>query len=244
MKIIKLNAIDSTNSFLKEMAQSSSLENFTVLVAKEQTKGRGQMGTRWLSEANKNLLCSVFVQFDSFLAVHQVLVNYAVSIAILNVLNTYKIPKVAIKWPNDILSSNKKICGLLVENVIQKKEIKYSVIGIGLNVNQINFPVNFNATSILKETDIEVNLDEFLIQLITELKIQISYITNASTNVLKKNYLKHLYKKNTPTMFKNSKGVLFMGKIIGVSLAGKLQIELDDDSIEEFGIKEVSFAKV
>jgi BirA family biotin operon repressor/biotin-[acetyl-CoA-carboxylase] ligase len=242
MRIIKLIAIDSTNSFLKEMAQSSSLENYTVIVAKEQTKGRGQMGTSWLSEANKNLLCSVFVRFDSFLIKNQVLVNYAVSIAIVNVLNKYKLPKLAIKWPNDILSSNKKMCGLLIENVMQKDEIKSSIIGIGLNVNQVNFPVNFNATSILKETKKETNIDEFLNELLAELKIQISYIIDASKNNLKENYLKYLYKKNTPTMFKNSKGVLFMGKIIDVSSEGKLQIELEDDSIKEFGIKEVFFA--
>ena len=242
MKIIKLNAIDSTNSFLKEMAQTSTLENFTVVVANAQTKGRGQMGTSWLSEANKNLLCSVFVRFDSFPISHQVLVNYAVSIAIVNVLKSYQLQKVMIKWPNDILSSNKKICGVLVENVMQKDEIKSSIIGIGLNVNQINFPTNFNATSILKETKVETSIDTFLKELIDELKIQISYITDASTNVLKKNYLKLLHKKNTPTMFKNSEGTLFMGKIIGVSPVGKLQIELDDDSIKEFGIKEVSFA--
>lgn len=242
MRLIKLNAIDSTNSFLKEMAQYSSLENYTVIVAKEQTKGRGQMGTSWLSEANKNLLCSVFVRFDSFLIKNQVLVNYAVSIAIVNVLNKYKLPKLAIKWPNDILSSNKKMCGLLIENVMQKDEIKSSIIGIGLNVNQVNFPVNFNATSILKETKKETNIDEFLNELLAELKIQISYIIDASKNNLKENYLKYLYKKNTPTMFKNSKGVLFMGKIIDVSSEGKLQIELEDDSIKEFGIKEVFFA--
>ena len=242
MRIIKLNAIDSTNSFLKEMAQTSTLENFTVVVANAQTKGRGQMGTSWLSEANKNLLCSVFVRFDSFPISHQVLVNYAVSIAIVNVLKSYQLQKVMIKWPNDILSSNKKICGVLVENVMQKDEIKSSIIGIGLNVNQINFPTNFNATSILKETNVATNIDAFLKELIDELKIQISYITDASTNVLKKNYLKLLHKKNTPTMFKNSEGTLFMGKIIGVSPVGKLQIELDDDSIKEFGIKEVSFA--
>jgi BirA family biotin operon repressor/biotin-[acetyl-CoA-carboxylase] ligase len=241
MRIIKLNAIDSTNSFLKEMAQSSLLENFTVIVAKKQIKGRGQMGTSWLSEANKNLLCSVFVRFDSFPITHKVLVNYAVSIALVNVLHSYKMPKIAIKWPNDILSSNKKICGILVENVMQKDEIKSSIIGIGLNVNQLNFPTNFNATSMLKEIEAEVDLDEFLNLLITELKIQISYITNSSTNVLKKNYLKYLYKKNTPAMFKNSKGVLFMGKILDVSSEGKLQIELENDSVKEFGIKEVSF---
>jgi len=242
MKIIKLNAIDSTNSFLKEMAHSSVLDNFTVLVTKDQTKGRGQMGTSWISEANKNLLCSVFVRFDSFPISHQVLVNYAVSNALVNVLNAYKLPNVMIKWPNDILSSNKKICGILVENVMQREEIKSSIIGIGLNVNQLNFPTNFNATSILKELDIEVDLDELLVNLINELKIQISYITNSSTNVLKKNYLRFLHKLNTPTMFKNNKGVLFMGKIVGVSPQGKLQVELDDESIKEFEIKEISYA--
>ncbi len=242
MRIIKLNAIDSTNSFLKEMAHSSALESFTIIVAKKQTKGRGQMGTSWLSEADKNLLCSVFVRFDSFPTSHKVLVNYAVSIAMVNVLNSYKIPKVTIKWPNDILSSNKKICGVLVENVMQKDEIKSSIIGVGLNVNQIHFPANFNATSMLKELQTEVNIDALLNKLISELKIQISYITDSSTNVLKKNYLKDLYKKNTPAMFKNSEGVLFMGKIMGVSPEGKLQIELENDSIKEFGIKEISFA--
>jgi len=242
MRIIKLNAIDSTNSFLKEMAHSSTLENFTVIVAKEQTKGRGQMGTSWLSEANKNLLCSVFVRFDSFPVSHQVLVNYAVSIAIVNVLKAYGLPDVLIKWPNDILSSKKKICGILVENVMQKEEIKSSIIGIGLNVNQINFPTNFKATSILKEISEELDINEVIIKLINELKIQISYITNSSTNILKKNYLSFLHKINTPTMFKNNKGVLFMGKIVGVSPQGKLQIELDDETIQEFEIKEVSYA--
>ena len=242
MKIIKLNAIDSTNSFLKEMAHSSVLDNFTVLTTKEQTKGRGQMGTSWLSEVDKNLLCSVFVRFNSFPITHQVLVNYAVSNAIVNVLKAYNLPDVLIKWPNDILSSNKKICGILVENVMQKEEIKSSIIGIGLNVNQVNFPTNFNATSILKEINREVNVNELLVKLIDELKVQVSYITNSATNVLKKNYLNFLHKMNTPTMFKNNKGGLFMGKIVGVSPQGKLQIELDDESIQEFEIKEVSYA--
>ena len=66
MKIIKLDAIDSTNSFLKELAHNTSLENYTIVTAKEQIKGRGQMGTHWVSEPNKNLLCSVYVSFEGF----------------------------------------------------------------------------------------------------------------------------------------------------------------------------------
>lgn len=243
MKIIKLNAIDSTNTFLKELAHDSELENYTVVVADAQLKGRGQMGTTWLSDPGKNLLCSVFVTFSGFPVIHQVLVNYAVSLAIINTLKIYKLPNLAIKWPNDILSSNKKLCGVLVENVMQKDEIKSSIIGIGLNVNQEMFSKELSsATSIKNEIGKDVNIDILLQHLINELKQTVSYITDSSTNVLKKNYLKWLYKKNIPTMFKNSKNVLFMGKIVGVSAQGKLQVELEDETINEFAIKEVSFA--
>ncbi len=243
MKIIKLNAIDSTNSFLKEMAHNSTLENYTIVTTGTQTNGRGQMGTQWVSEPSKNLLCSVYVTFNGLPVSNQVLINYAVSLAIINTLEKYNVPKLAVKWPNDILSFNYKLCGTLVENVIQNNEVKSSVIGIGLNVNQIDFEKGFNATSIKKEIGREINLDKLLEDLISELKISIGYITNSATNILKENYLKWLYKKNTPTMFKDCEGVLFMGKIIGVSSIGKLQIQLEDDAISEFGIKEVSFAK-
>jgi BirA family biotin operon repressor/biotin-[acetyl-CoA-carboxylase] ligase len=240
---IKLNAIDSTNSFLKELAHNSSLKDYTVVTANSQTKGKGQMGSTWVSEPNKNLLCSVFVRFDGLNAGNQVLINYAVSLAIANTLEKYNVLKLAIKWPNDILSSSQKICGILVENVMQSTEIKSTIIGIGLNVNQEVFSNQLtNVTSMKNVTKKNIDLDALLEVLIAELKTSISYITNSETTVLKKNYLKLLYKKNIPTMFKNSEDVLFMGKILGVSLQGKLQIELDDESVQEFGIKEVSFA--
>ncbi|NVK53404.1 MAG: biotin--[acetyl-CoA-carboxylase] ligase [Flavobacteriaceae bacterium] len=243
MKIIKLDAINSTNSFLKELSQNTSINTFTVVQANYQTSGRGQMGSQWVSEPNKNLLCSVFVRFNGLPVSHQVLINYAVSLAIFTTLQRYKLPEVAIKWPNDILSSHKKVCGILVENVIHKDKISSSIIGIGLNVNQLLFPKGLNAvTSMQKVLGKEINIDVLLQDLLSDLKKTIAYITDASTNVLKKNYLQYLYKKNIPTMFKNSSDVLFMGKIVGVSTQGKLQIALEDDTINEFAIKEVSFA--
>ena len=243
MKIIKLDAIDSTNSFLKELAHSNSLENYTIVTAREQKKGRGQMGTNWVSEPGKNLLCSVYVTFEGFPITHQVLINYAVSLAVVKTLERFNVSKLAIKWPNDILSSNQKLCGVLVENVIQNKEIKSAIIGVGLNINQEVFSDNIlNATSVLNATGAKTTVEEVLEILIIELKQYLSFITNSNTNILKKNYLDKLYKKNIPTMFKNSQNVLFMGKIVGVSPLGKLQIELEDESIKEFEIKEVSFA--
>ena len=242
MKIIKLNAIDSTNSFLKEMAQKMPLKNYTVVRASAQNKGKGQRGNQWVSEPNKNLLCSVYIAFDGFLVQDQVFLNYAISVAVLNVLRQYNLPKLQVKWPNDILSSNHKICGLLVENVIQKKTIASTVIGIGLNVNQEKFPKHLpNATSIKMKINKEVVIDDLLQEIIVALKTTISVLNSSKKEELKEMYLKTLYKKNIPSMFKDNNGVLFMGIIKGVSSEGKLQIQLEDDTLKEFGIQEVSF---
>ncbi len=243
MKIIKLDAIDSTNTFLKELAHNTRLENFTVVTAKSQKKGRGQMGATWVSKPGKNLICSVYVAFDAFLVKDKVLINYAVSLAIIDVLDSLKIPRLAIKWPNDILSSGAKICGILIENVMRGKEIESAIIGIGLNVNQIAFPEHLSkVTSIRKEMASTFDLDAVLVKLVTALKSRMLLTSSKDAPSLKVLYLNWLYKKNTPSMFKDSSGVLFMGKIINVTSQGKLQIELEDASIQEFGIKEVSFA--
>lgn len=243
MKIIKLDAIDSTNTFLKELAQNTDLENYTVVTAKSQKKGRGQMGTAWISEPGKNLLCSVYVAFDGLLVKDKVLLNFAVSLAIVDVLEVMSLTRLAIKWPNDILSSNAKLCGVLVESVMRGKEIESAIIGIGLNVNQEVFPKHLQkVTSMYNEMGQFFDLDKVLEELMIALKSRIGSITTQSKSSLKICYLEKLYKKNIPTMFKNSSDVLFMGKLVNVTSQGKLQIELEDDSIQEFGIKEVSFA--
>ena len=243
MNRIKLDAIDSTNSFLKEMAQNTSLENYTVVTANQQKNGKGQMGTSWVSEPGKNLLFSVFVAFDDMSVKHQLSINYAVSIAVINTLKRYNLPQLSIKWPNDILSRNKKLCGILVENVMQNNQIKHAVIGIGVNVNQTVFPDFLpDATSMKSILKTPIDLDKLLAELVVELKRNIALIGFQDNDKLKEVYLSFLYKKNIPTMFKNSEDVLFMGKIIGVSSVGKLQIQLDNDTVLEFGIKEVSIA--
>ena len=139
MKIIKLSAIDSTNSFLKEMASGSVVENFTVVVTENQVKGRGQQGSTWESETGKNLIFSVFVAFNSLNISDKKYLNYAVSLAVFEVLQKENIPRIAIKWPNDILSAKLKICGILIENIVKSNKLQGSVIGFGLNVNQKYF---------------------------------------------------------------------------------------------------------
>ena len=96
MHIIKLSAIESTNTFLKELVSDSVVENCTVVTAESQLSGRGQMGTIWESEGGKNLMFSVFFRLDDFLLKDSVYLNYVVSMAVYNSLKDLNIPKLKV----------------------------------------------------------------------------------------------------------------------------------------------------
>ncbi|MDO6674915.1 biotin--[acetyl-CoA-carboxylase] ligase [Tenacibaculum sp. 1_MG-2023] len=243
MKIIKLNAIDSTNTFLKNMVSKVVVDDFTVVVAKTQTKGRGQMNSEWVVEEGKNLTFSVFSRFIDLKVENHKYLNFCVSLSVFQALEALGLLNLSVKWPNDILSGNKKLGGILIENILKGSNIVSSVIGIGVNVNQNSFPENLpNASSAKKILGREFDLDVLLENILKNLKGYFNLLERKEYNLLEEAYLKVLYKKNVPTMFKNSQNILFMGKIIGVSKNGNLQIELENETIQEFGLKEVSFA--
>jgi BirA family biotin operon repressor/biotin-[acetyl-CoA-carboxylase] ligase len=224
------------------MVANSAVENFTVVVTDSQSQGRGQQGSSWVSEPFKNLIFSVFVLFKDFSIVDKKYLNFAVSLAIFDAIKEESIPAVSIKWPNDILSGSKKICGVLIENSLKGSKISSSIIGIGLNVNQTSFPLYLTKASSLKLIRKEnFDLEQLLKRIVAKLKAKVEMLNTKDFKTLELDYLNVLHKKNIPTMFKDSQDVLFMGIICGISQEGKLQISLEDESIQEFGIKEVSF---
>ncbi|CAL2104386.1 Biotin-protein ligase [Tenacibaculum sp. 190130A14a] len=243
MKIIKLSAIDSTNSFLKEMAENSVIDNFTTVVAERQTKGRGQMNSKWVSEEGKNLTFSTFVRFESLLFEQHRYLSFAVALSVFEAVKSLGINRLTIKWPNDIMSGNKKIGGILIENSLSRNLIVSSIIGIGLNVNQDFFTEELpNATSIRNIIGQEISKEKVFQLILERLQSNIKLLNKKEEDILETRYLNNLYKKNIPSMFKTMEGKLFMGKIIGVSQEGKLQLELEDETLKEFDLKEVSFA--
>lgn len=246
MKLIKLDAIDSTNSFLKELAQNSVLEDYTTVVANKQSSGRGQVNNSWHSEPFKNLTFSVFTKLKRLQIEDQAYLNFAVSNAIIKVLTSLSVPNLSIKWPNDIMSGNHKICGILIETTFKMHSIKNTILGIGLNVNQKEFPPHLpNASSLINECNQVFDLDKLLAKLVSEIKTQMSRIEGNENDKVYAEYQGYLYKKDIPTAFKNEQTQLFfMGMIKGVSRSGKLQVQLEDDSITEFDIKEISLARV
>ena len=162
MRIIKLNATQSTNDYLRALTLNLESEDYTVVTTDEQTKGKGQMGNVWTTKAGENLTFSVYKTNLNLSISNQFVLNSIVSLALYRALERYNLKKLFVKWPNDILAEDFKICGVLIENVIKADKIKSCIIGIGLNVNQTDFYQLPKASSLKKITGIHYNLDEIL----------------------------------------------------------------------------------
>jgi len=243
MKIVKLNAIDSTNSYLKNLVRQTNIENGTVVIAEFQTEGRGQNDNKWISDKGKNLTFSVLVKFEGLRVEEQFYLNYVVSIALYNVLKNYIPEKLTVKWPNDIMSGNQKVCGILIESTINKSNVKNAIIGVGLNVNQDVFPDNVvKATSLKRILNTFIDKDELLEKILIEIQYQLISIKKQEFKKIKKEYEAILYKMEVPSMFVDSNESQFLGKIIGTSSIGNLRVELENETVKEFGVKEIKFA--
>lgn len=241
--LIKLSAVDSTNNYLKNLASNSEpLAEGTVIMADHQFAGRGQMNNEWIAEAGKNLTFSLLLRPNFLKVPEQFLLNIAVSVALNEVLLKYLPSGLSIKWPNDIYVENKKIGGILIENVIVGSNIKHSIIGIGLNINQSDFTGELKSKSVSLSQILQqdVNLMALLKEICTQieqlyLKLRAGKYTN-----LKELYVSKLYRLNEVARYA-ANGKVFEGIIEGISNEGLLKIKPIDGETVEFGFKEVAF---
>ena len=232
MNIIKLDAIDSTNNYLKKIILNEGINDYTVVTAKFQTQGKGQLGTEWESEHSKNLICSIYKKEINIKVKDQFVISALVSLALVKTLRKINLSNLHIKWPNDIMSDNKKICGILIENIVKENYIKDTVIGIGLNVNQTIFNNLPNAASIKNLIGTTCSIDEILKDLVENIKYYFNELDKSSINSIFEKYEDALFRINKPSTFKNLKGEVFSGYIKGVSRLGKLNVMLEDNIVK------------
>jgi BirA family biotin operon repressor/biotin-[acetyl-CoA-carboxylase] ligase len=240
MKLIKVSATDSTNLHLKRMLQDTPLEDYTVLVAETQLKGRGQGGAYWASESGKNLTFSVLKYFKELHVRDQFFVSIVVSLGIFKALSALQIPELSIKWPNDILSGRKKLCGILIENTVKGTSLKNSILGIGLNVNQESFDSLPNATSLKQITARHYEPDLLLIDILLNIKQQMAFLEGRNLKVLEVDYQQFLFRKDFPAIYK-VKGQQIEGIIRGVNKEGRLLLEQESLGITSYGFKEITY---
>nr|WP_322625532.1 biotin--[acetyl-CoA-carboxylase] ligase [uncultured Flavobacterium sp.] len=237
MNIIKLSAINSTNDYLKSLASAQQQENFTIVTAEAQTQGKGQMGGVWNAEAGKNLTFSILLK-DLLTATSGIFtLNVAVTTAIATAVSGFGIPDVSIKWPNDILAGNKKLCGVLIENSFKSDGQIQSVVGIGLNVNQTNFEGLPKASSMAVQADKYFDKEEIMLAIAHQLQQNVSDL-EVNAQVLWQQYHDVLFKKGMSMPFEKECS-RFMGIIQRVTENGQLEVLLEDQSLAYYGIKEV-----
>jgi len=239
MEIIKVDAIDSTNTFLRALYRQRQFENFVCVVAKEQRLGKGQMGTVWQSNPGENLTCSVFVRVQGIKLIEQFNLSIATSLAVYDTLKSFSIPKLSIKWPNDILSDKQKISGILIENVVKNGSLMGVILGIGINVNQTNFNNLPQAGSLKQILGKHIGVDEILQVLLSKIEERFAALSSANFSKFKGEYESLLFRKNKPSTFLDVEGNSFVGIIQSITPEGKLQVLLEDEIITTFDLKEI-----
>lgn len=237
--ILKYDSISSTNDYMQKKAKSKQLCSDDIIWATHQHSGKGQHGRVWSADAGSNLTFSLLINHSYLNIVDQFIFNKTISIAILKYLHTIS-TKFRVKWPNDIYINEKKIVGILIENNVKGKFIKYSTVGIGVNVNQIKFHDKLkNASSIINECNIKMNLYDMLNKIYDSI-MHFMDIMNKNPSSIESIYQNNLYKKgvNSSFMYKNE---IFDGVIKGVDKFGKLNIELDNKNVASFVNGEIQF---
>ena len=208
-----------------------------VVTSNYQTNGNGQRGKSWESSADDNLLVSIVIE-PNILTENQFLLSKCVALALYDLLILYT-NDVSIKWPNDILIGKQKIAGILIKNILKGDKITHSVIGVGLNVNQVKFKSYFpQATSLNLLLDKTFDINRIQEELLTFISERLKQLRNGVDQ--NGDYLYALFLNNKVATFE-TEGQRFMGIIKGVSRNGKLQIQLEDDGVTEFGNQEVKF---
>lgn len=240
-RIVKLQEIDSTNAYLRKLLSNSTpLLDGTVILAERQFAGRGQSNNVWESEAGKNLTFSIYLK-TSFVAVNQQFeLNKAISLGIIDTLIPLIGEDCKIKWPNDIYYHDKKIGGILIENVIKGYQLKESIVGIGLNVNQINFgELGDKATSISKILHRDYELNKLLAEICHHIEGRYLQLKGKKSAILEKDYLKNFYRLKKPHYFLIDHQII-KGEIKGTTQNGKLLLQTNNGLID-LDLKEVKF---
>ncbi|MEW7292527.1 biotin--[acetyl-CoA-carboxylase] ligase [Aquimarina sp. 2304DJ70-9] len=239
MDIIKVDAIASTNTFLRDLNREKRLTEPVCVMATEQLAGKGQMGTVWQSNPGENLTCSVFMPVEGLNLIDQFYISISTALAIYDMLNGIMMPKLSIKWPNDILSDRLKICGVLIENIVKNGRLTGVIVGIGININQVSFDNLPQAGSLKQIVGKSFTIEEVLLALLTQLEHRFSELNQANFENLKKEYESVLFRKNKPSTFIDAKGDTFVGIIQSITNQGKLQVLLEDEVVSEYGLKEI-----
>jgi BirA family biotin operon repressor/biotin-[acetyl-CoA-carboxylase] ligase len=238
--LIHLPSVDSTNKYAAGILQKENATEGTVILADVQTRGKGQGNNTWLSDNGLNLLCSIILKPDFLPAYKQFYLSMCIATGLIDCLAHLGI-RSQVKWPNDILINGKKVAGILIENTILSQNLNTSVVGIGLNVNQVSFPPGIpNPASLAGETGKSYDVGQLLERLLPFFEKRLNKLYAEDFLAIKSQYLNCLWLLNTRAVFTDQKGT-FEGRIVDVAESGELVILTSTGETRMYGFREVEF---
>jgi BirA family biotin operon repressor/biotin-[acetyl-CoA-carboxylase] ligase len=258
---IELQSVDSTNNYARQQIQAASLPDLperqsinpvkdlhgTAYFAHEQIAGKGQRGNSWLSEKDANIAISIIVNPSPLLLSEQFQLNVCVAVAVQNFFMKYAGDDTKIKWPNDIYWQDRKAGGILIESGVSSRlssvnnqqsslgSWDWSVIGIGININQTSFPAELpNPVSLKQITGKSFDTITLAKELCIVLNEKFDKLMNDGFKEIFSKYLLHLYKRNATVKLKKGNRV-FEATIKTISPSGKLIAQHSIEEEFEFG---------
>ena len=235
-----LQTIDSTNAYLQRMQPEADIRNL-VVSTDEQTAGKGMGSNGWESEARKNLTFSLALDMSFLPAVRQFLLSEAVPLGIVKVLDkSLSVEKLSIKWPNDIYYDGHKLAGILINSTIKANMMDTSIIGIGLNVNQLNFhdwPTH--PISLKQITGKDYELQPLLEQIAESVVAEVERLKKNSP-AIEQDYLSRLFRYRTWADYQVGEKTLRL-LMTGIDPFGRLLLADETNKPYCFDIKEIKF---
>ena len=240
LKYIHLEQIDSTNAYLQRQQSETDICNW-VVSTDEQTAGKGMGSNVWESEVGKNLTFSLALDVCFLPAERQFLLSEAVALGLIQALDdSLPAEKLHIKWPNDIFFDNQKLAGILINSTIKANMMDISIIGIGLNVNQMRFqdwpthPVSLQQIT-GKEYDLQPLLEKTIESIYNKVKT-----LKTDPTAIEEAYLQRLYRYRTWAEYEVDRKAmqLFM---TGIDAFGQLLLVDKENKTHCFDIKEIKF---
>lgn len=241
-RVIRLDQVDSTNNFALGLLKGTSLQEGAVITTTRQTRGKGQRGNSWDSDPGLNITCSIILRPTFLDLAQQFDLTRVVSLAMTDVLQKL-LPThdVKVKWPNDIFVGKQKIAGILIENVVFGSQLSYSVIGIGLNVNQQQFVVNgLNAVSLANCAGHNFDLEEILQLICGAVEARYLQLRSGKLAILRELYLERLFNAGINSQFTDFNAI-FEATIVDVTLDGHLILQDSSGVQRKFAMKEVAW---
>ncbi|MGN6603152.1 MAG: biotin--[acetyl-CoA-carboxylase] ligase [Ginsengibacter sp.] len=237
--LVILDCVDSTNNYAMALIKKGKINCAAAVFAKEQTHGKGRRGRQWKSNPAENIILSVAVPMQWQSISKQFEISVPAALSCYDLFQKYILGNLFIKWPNDIFIGDSKAGGILIENVIKGNIWQWSVVGIGLNINQEEFEEGIQKASSLKLASGK-NFDvlELAEELYSNLLGRIDEIKEGQFEKMLEEYNHKLYARGKKVKLKKQNAV-FETKIIGVSGFGQL---ITEDSVERrFDFDEVEF---